>query len=48
MAGSRYTVLCKVEALYPFEGEDPTSIRFEPGDLILVVSKHESGWWSGR
>lgn len=41
------SLLCRVQALYPFESNDPSSLRFEEGDYIDVLSKLPSGWWDG-
>ncbi|KAI8890855.1 SH3-domain-containing protein, partial [Backusella circina FSU 941] len=41
------SLLCRVQAIYPFESDDPTSLRFEDGDFIDVLSKLPSGWWDG-
>ncbi|OBZ80848.1 GRB2-related adapter protein [Choanephora cucurbitarum] len=41
------SLLCTVQALYTFESNDPSSLRFEEGDFIDVLSKLSSGWWDG-
>ncbi|KAI8357794.1 ras guanine nucleotide exchange factor domain-containing protein [Blakeslea trispora] len=41
------SLLCTVQALYTFESSDPSSLRFEEGDFIDVLSKLSSGWWDG-
>ncbi|RCI05161.1 hypothetical protein CU098_001361, partial [Rhizopus stolonifer] len=41
------SLLCRVKALYPFESNDPSSLRFEEGDFIDVLAKLPSGWWDG-
>ncbi|KAL9553698.1 hypothetical protein MBANPS3_003175 [Mucor bainieri] len=41
------SLLCRVQALYPFESKDPSSLRFEEGDYIDVLAKLPSGWWDG-
>lgn len=41
------SLLCRVQALYPFESSDPSSLCFEQGDYIDVLSKLPSGWWDG-
>ncbi|KAL7321682.1 hypothetical protein PS15m_001427 [Mucor circinelloides] len=41
------SLLCRVQALYPFESNDPSSLRFEEGDYIDVLAKLPSGWWDG-
>lgn len=38
---------CRVQALYPFESSDPSSLKFEEGDIIDVLAKLPSGWWDG-
>ncbi|KAI8367834.1 ras guanine nucleotide exchange factor domain-containing protein [Choanephora cucurbitarum] len=44
---SSLSLLCTVQALYTFESNDPSSLRFEEGDFIDVLSKLSSGWWDG-
>ncbi|KAI8989947.1 SH3 domain-containing protein [Pilobolus umbonatus] len=39
--------LCKVEALYPFKSNDPSSLCFNQYDQIDVLNKLPSGWWDG-
>ncbi|KAI7849867.1 SH3 domain-containing protein, partial [Circinella umbellata] len=39
--------ICKAQALYPFQSKEPTALNFEPGILIDVLSKVDSGWWLG-
>lgn len=34
-------------ALYDYEADDETEISFREGDIIQVISKHDSGWWDG-
>ncbi|KAK4511254.1 uncharacterized protein ATC70_012469 [Mucor velutinosus] len=41
------SLLCRVQALYSFESNDPSSLRFEEGDYIDVLAKLPSGWWDG-
>ncbi|CEJ00846.1 Putative Ras GEF [Rhizopus microsporus] len=41
------SILCKVRALYAFESDDPSSLRFNEGDYINVFYKLPSGWWDG-
>jgi son of sevenless-like protein len=36
-----------VRALYPFESKEDSSLSFEEGDIIRVLTKLESGWWDG-
>ncbi|KAF8469219.1 ras guanine nucleotide exchange factor domain-containing protein [Kalaharituber pfeilii] len=36
-----------VRALYSFRSDDPTSLSFNQGDLIQVLTQLESGWWDG-
>ncbi|KAI9258260.1 SH3 domain-containing protein [Sporodiniella umbellata] len=40
-------VLCKVQALYAFKSNDPSSLCFEQDDYIDVLTKLPSGWWDG-
>ncbi|KAI9484955.1 SH3 domain-containing protein [Zychaea mexicana] len=39
--------LCRARAIYAFQSKEPTALIFEPGALIDVLSKVESGWWLG-
>ena len=36
-----------VRALYSFRSDDPTSLSFNQGDMIQVLTQLESGWWDG-
>lgn len=36
-----------VRALYSFRSDDPTSLSFNQGDMIRVLTQLESGWWDG-
>ncbi|KAJ1972260.1 hypothetical protein H4R34_005465, partial [Dimargaris verticillata] len=36
-----------VRAVYDFEGHGPSSLSFRKGDIIEVLTRLESGWWSG-
>jgi son of sevenless-like protein len=36
-----------VRALYDFSSEDASSLSFERGALIEVLTQLESGWWDG-
>ncbi|KAJ1967171.1 hypothetical protein H4R35_006790, partial [Dimargaris xerosporica] len=36
-----------VRAVYDFEGHGPSSLSFRKGDVIEVLTRLESGWWSG-
>ncbi|CCG84890.1 protein of unknown function [Taphrina deformans PYCC 5710] len=38
---------CYVRALYPFSSTESSSLGFNAGDLIRVLTKLESGWWDG-
>jgi hypothetical protein len=40
-------ILCRVQALYPFKSNDPSSLSFEQDDYIEVLTKLPSGWWDG-
>lgn len=40
-------VLCRVKALYTFEGTEPTGLNFKKGDIIEVLAQLDSGWWDG-
>ncbi|KAI1180254.1 ras GEF [Nemania sp. FL0916] len=36
-----------VRALYDYEADDRTSLSFNEGDVIQVITQLESGWWDG-
>jgi len=36
-----------VEALFPFVGNDTSSLSFQRGDIIQVLNRLPSGWWDG-
>lgn len=36
-----------VRALYNYEADDHTSLSFQQGDTIQVLTQLESGWWDG-
>jgi hypothetical protein len=40
-------ILCRVKALYTFEGTEPTALAFNKGDSIDVLAQLDSGWWDG-
>lgn len=44
---STIPILCKVQALYPFKSNDPSSLSFNQDDYIDVLTKLPSGWWDG-
>ncbi|KAI9264221.1 SH3 domain-containing protein [Phascolomyces articulosus] len=44
---SKVPILCRVQARYPFNSNDPSSLSFEQGDYIEVLTKLDSGWWDG-
>ena len=37
-----------VMGLFKHEAEESDELDFNPGDVIAVLSKDDSGWWSGR
>jgi len=39
--------MCRVQALYPYQSADPSSLSFGKGDIIEVLTQLESGWWDG-
>ncbi|KAG2225430.1 hypothetical protein INT45_010066 [Circinella minor] len=47
LSSSSVQSICKARALYPFQSKEPTALNFEPGILIDVLSKVDSGWWLG-
>ena len=36
-----------VQALYDYVADDRTSLSFNQGDIIQVITQLESGWWDG-
>jgi son of sevenless-like protein len=40
-------IICRVQALYPFRSNDPSSLSFNKDDYIDVLNKLPSGWWDG-
>ncbi|KAI7874098.1 ras GEF [Lichtheimia hyalospora FSU 10163] len=44
---SKVPILCRVQARYPFNSNDPSSLSFQQGDFIEVLTKLDSGWWDG-
>jgi hypothetical protein len=40
-------ILCRVKALYAFDGTEPTGLTFNKGDIIEVLAQLDSGWWDG-
>ena len=36
-----------VRALYDYDADDQTSLSFQQGDVIQVLTQLESGWWDG-
>ncbi|KAI8063778.1 ras guanine nucleotide exchange factor domain-containing protein [Gongronella butleri] len=40
-------LVCRVQALYPYTAQDGSSLSFERGDIIDVLSQLPSGWWDG-
>lgn len=36
-----------VRALYDYDADDRTSLSFQQGDIIEVITQLESGWWDG-
>lgn len=36
-----------VRALYDYQADDRTSLSFQQGDIIQVITQLESGWWDG-
>lgn len=36
-----------VRALYDYVADDRTSLSFQQGDIIQVITQLESGWWDG-
>lgn len=40
-------IICRVKALYAFSSTETSSLSFEKGDFIDVLSQLDSGWWDG-
>lgn len=38
----------KARALFDYTAQDDTEIGFQTGDIITIISSHESGWWTGE
>lgn len=45
MSGPR--VICRVQAMYPYQSGDSSALSFGKGDIIEVLTQLESGWWDG-
>ena len=37
-----------VRALYAYEAKDNTQLSINPGDILEVFYRDESGWWDGK
>ena len=35
-------------ALYDYESENPDDLCFSTGDVLIILEKSESGWWTGE
>lgn len=40
-------IICRVKALYAFSSTEKSSLSFEKGEYIEVLSQLDSGWWDG-
>jgi hypothetical protein len=40
-------VICRVKALYSFSSSEKSSLSFQKGDEIEVLSQLDTGWWDG-
>eukprot|EP01095_Lingulamoeba_sp_RSL-Kostka_P015140 TRINITY_DN686_c0_g1_i1.p2 TRINITY_DN686_c0_g1~~TRINITY_DN686_c0_g1_i1.p2 ORF type:complete len:233 (+),score=114.69 TRINITY_DN686_c0_g1_i1:1389-2087(+) len=40
--------LTRARAEYDYQAQDSTEISFDVGDIIIVTSMDESGWWQGE
>lgn len=40
-------IICRVRALYAFSSTEKSSLSFEKGEYIEVLSQLDSGWWDG-
>lgn len=43
-----YPVLCKAKAEYDYEAREDNELTFVEGDIINVIAKDPSGWWTGE
>jgi SAM domain (Sterile alpha motif)/SH3 domain/PH domain len=41
------SVLCRVQGLYDYSGQDDTELSFSAGDIIQVVDQSDNDWWFG-
>ncbi|KAI1789570.1 ras GEF [Ganoderma leucocontextum] len=46
-AGGEYPSTFFCRALYDYQSEDPSSLSFNKGDIIEVLTRLDSGWWDG-
>ena len=37
-----------VRALYAYEAKDDTQLSINPGDILEVFYRDDSGWWDGK
>ncbi|KAI8602228.1 ras guanine nucleotide exchange factor domain-containing protein [Dissophora ornata] len=47
MASEAIDAAVLVRAMYDYETEDATNLRFKKDDVIQVLAQLESGWWAG-
>ncbi|KAG2234546.1 hypothetical protein INT48_007359 [Thamnidium elegans] len=40
-------IICRVKALYAFSSTEKSSLSFDKGEYIEVLSQLDSGWWDG-
>lgn len=38
----------KAKALFDYDAQEPNELSFKEGDILIVVEKDESGWWTCR
>ncbi|KXS12657.1 myosin-Ie-like protein [Gonapodya prolifera JEL478] len=39
--------LPRAKALYAYQAQEADELTFEPGDIILIASRDDPGWWTG-
>ncbi|KAL6050144.1 Protein fam13b [Balamuthia mandrillaris] len=44
----RPNYLCYARAWYDYTAASPSELSFSKGDVLLVMDKHNSGWWKGE
>ncbi|KAJ6255477.1 fch and double sh3 domains protein [Anaeramoeba flamelloides] len=42
------TKICKLRAVYSYKATEETELTFNEGDVLTILDKDESGWWSAQ